>query len=775
MNKKFFTLIAGAFLLAASFGTVNAQTPEYATGKLATVISPELPAIDKVSDRLYQLGVSTSAASSATNLLAVGESSGKFFLQAINGATAANYDLPSTLWRIRVTRNAEGALSYSYVNVKTNLPLNYVATLGTNVSGGNSTASITTSYLGGEVNLWKWQPAVKPENDFIAYPLTSAFGPDLDSTVTLVATGALGSYPTIGLAKYSLGNLPTGTIPYQIYLTPYDATPILLTPDDLNSMLWTQNPLPSNSKVSFSFDPEVKNSTLDPKNLFTNSSFRAVWAVGYPADYALLPVQNPSLNPLDPNPLPYTSLRSNTYDAAAKELKERTFELAYLKAKIAFGNDIANALYEAITASTVTNLTQFGTQVVGIAGALGYDLTPAASHTKAIADIMNTPQLGSRTESGSAAYIIVNHNDVELFLANPSTTQFQKDVIEALVVYLEKAVVDPYNSTFTIEDFGYGAVNPLLSKLQVFSALSPTTTLNDIKTYIANNVESNNRPSGVGPWENQFWSSGGVGNVQDKIDAANTVIANIKADRYTQIKNPNARWISLIVEDNTDDDKITYLSVDTGFITTTQHLGFKVQKFADVGTTFYPWLELNDPARLDLNGRFNFQFHYFPTQDSLVIRAGGFAKKLDNQKNWGALNIGQNPDLGIEKAGVHSLDLDAITAAYVAGTFYSDRNVVKLQLLTNQSEVTIGSSEFDAGKNPRTTVNTLIRIGRNALTDNRTTLESGLYFINLKTNLPERKTLDGAYKYRHIARQNVGYSELLTWRRLDCRDFEVEG
>jgi hypothetical protein len=525
-------------------------------------------------------------------------------------------------------------------------------------------------------------------------------------------------------------------------------------------MLWSQK-LTDGSRVSFSFDPDVQNSTVNPKNLFTEGPLRAVWAVGYPADYALLPAQDAN------NPQYYHSLATATYSNAAKELRDRKFEYAYLNDKINFADKIARLLYDATRpiTGTIFNNTAFGDEVKGLTDALGYSQDPLTNaHTGAIKAIMDAPKRGSRTVAGSAANIIVTDDDVKNFLADAGTTQFQKNVIEAIIVYFENAVVDPYFSVYTIEDFGYAVINPLITALGTQVVISSTITLADIQTEIAK-IKNNSQPKSVNPKEDQFWSNAGRNAVYDKVYAANTEINRIQRDSYKQIQHEDASWVSLIVEDNPNDwSKRTYLSVDTGFITTTQHLGFKVQKFADVGTTFYTELELDNLTRLDLNGRFNFQFHYFPTQDSIVIRAGGFAKKLDTQKNWGALNTSENPDLGIEKAGVHPSKESAITDAYAAGKFFSDRNVVKLQLLTNQSEVTIGSSEFAAGKSPRTTVNTHIQIGRNALTDNRTTLESGLYFINLKTGLPDRAQINGAYKYRHIAGSVVG----LTWAHEDA-------
>jgi hypothetical protein len=747
MNKKFFTLIAGVFLLAASFGTAHAQ---YSTGKPTTTISPQLPAIGEVSERLYQLGIgATGTPTSASYLLAVEKNGdGRYYLSA---ADASNYDLPSTLWKISVTKNAEGALSYSFVNVQTNLPLTYVAVTGTDVSKSKAGAAVSdVSYLGGEVSLWKWQPAVKvdnyPTDKFTGKALTSAYGAKLDSAVTLATVTTLAANVSIGLAKYSLGDEPT-SITNQIYLTPYDAAPVLLTPDDLNSMLWTQDA--EKGKVSFSFAPNVKGSTLG--NAFTTGSFKAVWAVGYPASFSALKDQHST------NPTPYDAYTgtsgTTTYTTLATAIANAEFDRDYLNHKIAFAKKIGKLVYD----SRVTLGNHAGVKTKFDAAFTGLGFTPSPAMTKAIAQLETAlvaaaggsladklALMGPRTKAGTAANIIAEWHETKTYLAGAS--QFEKDLVDAVISYLENVPQQPgADPHWGIVAFG----DPIEL---IYGALT-ATTLSLTEDEIASAIE------GITDGFGTKWDAD---EVKTRETAVETAYRNAAAHEKTlkagdRITN---RWVSLLV----DETKQTYLSVDTGYVTNNKDLGFKVQPFADV-VAYYPTLGLDNPARLDLNGRFNYQFHYFPTQDSLVIRVGGFAKKLDNQKNWGALNILENPDLGIEKAGVHPSNLDKITDAYASTTgLYQDRNLVKLALLTNShSEVTVGSSEFAAGQDPRTTINTLIRIGRNAVSDNRTTLKSGLYFIQLKTDAADRKQLDGAYKYRHIAASSVG----LTWAHED--------
>jgi hypothetical protein len=770
MNKKFFTLIAGLLMLAASLGTATAQayTAEYSKGKATYTISPQLPGPGTVSERLYQLGVSntsgevylgatypTTSLATASHLLAVvqDQATRQFHVRAVVAA-AGGYDLASTLWKIRVTKNAEGALSYTFVNVKTNQPLNFSAGAPKTVvlSGSIIAATPTTvdtASLGGEIGLWKWQPAVKPVAPFEKVDLTSAFGAALDSAVTLVTRGTLGgSDVAIGVVKYALGNKWTGA--NRVYLTPYDATPILLTPDDLNSGLWTRTAtLNAKSTFNLSFTDDVKGSDIG--NLFTSKTLTATWAVGSPANYYALPI------PASPNRILYSSSAYNTQLAVLDKAK---YALEYQRAKVAFGQQIAEiiAIY---TEPTPQLLTPAQVRVaIGLVFADATGLTVAGALP------------GSEDVPGTAAYGIKNsvlRKYLTATLPTPLVTiadytaAFQKRLVQAIVDFAEIQLVDPESETLltTTVPPGTYPINALFSNVyepvyNVFGPPSAVWTTQSAATALgalAEGISSRNPnyTGGLLAWSNT--SVNASSGLQGTVDTQQGILNGISINNT--IRNEDASWISLIVENNDVASKRTYLSVDTNFITNNnEHLGFKVQKFVDVGSIegYYPWMGESNPARLDLNGRFNFQFHYFPTQDSIVIRVGGFAKKLATQENWGELNTHTNLDLGLDKAGVHPPTLSDIDNLYSSNNFFQDRNVVKLAYLTSgHSEVTVGSSEYAAGKDPRTTINTLIRIGKTAQSDLRTTLPSGLYFIQLKTSNSARKALDGAYKLVHIS------------------------
>ena len=89
-------------------------------------------------------------------------------------------------------------------------------------------------------------------------------------------------------------------------------------------------------------------------------------------------------------------------------------------------------------------------------------------------------------------------------------------------------------------------------------------------------------------------------------------------------------WISL----KADDGK--YLMLDTAYLTSqagNKHLKFSLKQFADINENSNGgYLAPTNKTRLDLAGRYNFQFVWFPAQDSISIRTAGYAKLEDDDK-----------------------------------------------------------------------------------------------------------------------------------------------
>jgi hypothetical protein len=327
----------------------------------------------------------------------------------------------------------------------------------------------------------------------------------------------------------------------------------------------------------------------------------------------------------------------------------------------------------------------------------------------------------------------------------------RKTLGNLVVEFAEITLTDPLDPVYPVKNLGGDVYSPLLTALLAISSsanltVADLTTLVEVETAKDGTFTNNGYPLDV----TRPWTSGKESQL---LQAYRTSLGNV--DKDLAIQNDDARWISLTVNKSySDPNRWTYLSVDTAYLTDqSNHLKFKVQPFVDVDA-YYPTLLANNKARLDLNGRFNFQFLWYPTPDSLSIRVGGFAKKLQNQNKWSELNTVTNTDLGLDKAYIISTNRDQLIIDWEGNERQVlDRNVIKLELLSNEhSELTVGNSEYKAGATPFTTINTRIRITRSDISDDRGTVGSGLYFINLKTNIKADTDINGAYKAVHITR-----------------------
>ena len=174
---------------------------------------------------------------------------------------------------------------------------------------------------------------------------------------------------------------------------------------------------------------------------------------------------------------------------------------------------------------------------------------------------------------------------------------------------------------------------------------------------------------------------------------------------YVYIQSVKAPyWLSLQAEDGK-----SYLMVDTAYVTENagdQNLKFAVKEYKEFTSAVSP---MN--AR-DINGRFNFRFKYFPTQDSLRIEADGF-----NRKNVSTVLWSDRHD-----------DEITLRSSYIPGF---EQNLVKVDVLGSQREVTIGNSENLKGTY-KYTIND--RIGFNISYKTPETLESGLYYMDVEAS-----------------------------------------
>ena len=182
-------------------------------------------------------------------------------------------------------------------------------------------------------------------------------------------------------------------------------------------------------------------------------------------------------------------------------------------------------------------------------------------------------------------------------------------------------------------------------------------------------------------------------------------------ERLNAFKSPY--WMSLAAGKNAKGEE-TYLMVDTAYleneVSGNQHLAFAVREHNTDFTTTNPYAQV---AARDVNGRFNFRFLYWPTQDSLHIEADGF-----NQKNIDVLT----------KYWADRTDDEIPLRASVVPGY--EQNLVKIAVLGGgRREATIGSSENLKGTDFYT-IND--RIGLNITpASHPTNVQKGLYFMDV--------------------------------------------
>ena len=220
--------------------------------------------------------------------------------------------------------------------------------------------------------------------------------------------------------------------------------------------------------------------------------------------------------------------------------------------------------------------------------------------------------------------------------------------------------------------------------------------------------------------------------LSDKEDA-------MKAEKAENMKKAATQgWVSL----KTNNDK--YVMVDTTYMTSKS--GAKYLKIIDDATfkdvkanSKKEALSAENWTRFDMNGRYNFQFVYYPNQDSIVIRSAGYAELADdaNAENENSAKYFKDITFG---------DFDHQAAFVPKPTQlekngWAERNLIKLQVLGTEDhrELTIGNSEFKQFYTPNRTINTRISLLDIANAYVKTFLPEGVYFINSVTGLNVNK------------------------------------
>ena len=287
MNKKFSTLMASA-LLATSVG-VTAQTVPAGTGDYAKLLTTTTTKINDVEKGYVQLTVGTGIVLAMQEDATAPETAYK--LVAVKADAASTVEVRNTLWKVVAVPDNASGWSYRFRNLGTGEYLSYNVNEATAFKANKTLpTTLKATVMGSEVDSWTWLDSPKNSagistGKILGYAFNNA---DADSVMTLVGKAAVsGATATAGVdivaVKYAVNNKPT-SISNQITAIPYEPAAIQLGVDDLNSMLWRQDPKADDSKVEFTFTPNVINDETNMfGNLFTEHAYKAVPAVGFPA------------------------------------------------------------------------------------------------------------------------------------------------------------------------------------------------------------------------------------------------------------------------------------------------------------------------------------------------------------------------------------------------------------------------------------------------------------------------------------------------------------
>ena len=695
MNKKFSTLVA-VVLAATSFGATAQIVPAPTTnGGFAKYVTAPVIGISDVEKGYVQI-VHGNASSGRLVAMLPGTTAGTYRLALVlPNTTSEDVEVRNTLWKVVASGDGVSGYSYQLQNLGTG---EYLAFNTDEATAYNESkvlpTTLTATIVGSEAAEWTWLDVpAKAKSDVYfdwnnpgdARAFEYAFAKD--SVMTLIGTDAptsasVGTPVDVVAVKYSKNNKPA--VSNQLTVVPFNPAAFTLGVNDLNSLLWKQDPSNEEAKAEFTFTPNVINDETNVfGNLFTENNYRAVSAVGFPAANGV--ATNPFGSYTD-----YTTLY--TAEAAYQEaLSKKAWIDALLNVCLTDGK---------IDASKVTATT----------------------------DAMTFLTSGTTFTSTDKKSILEE-------LENISWPKDAQNNLTAQAVVVKAQAIDYVNKYYLIES----------SRVMNDAALDAVA--GSLYTFYSSNFTANATKAAVEALiKAEFVDKTGTGTEATKT-AVKTAKETVKATFDTDAAANG--WVSLMLEKADKDEDNTYLSVARSFVTETANerqrpLGFTTGKFADFGYTD------DAKARLDLNGRYNFQFTYFPNADSLVIRTGGWAKKNKAQASWGDMsNDGTanaaNPELG--KAAASPAGTPT-----AAGT---ENNIVKLiYLANNHSEVTVGSSDYYVGANPNT-INT--RISLKKIDDEyvKTTLEDGVYFFNFYSEDKEEMQDNDKYAIANFNGSNM--------------------
>lgn len=221
---------------------------------------------------------------------------GKYNLVVKTITSTTKAEIRNTLWKVVATDVGISGYTYQFQNVGTGEFLGFntdEAVKATDATAPSVTLTAAGTAVGSEIVSWTWQTTPAKEIAASGAAQTYFTNADLkgltavfskDSTLALGLSAALADGSIVSAYKYSNKKAAaTGATAITFY--PVAPAAFILGADDLNSMLWTQNPQAESSKLKLVFNPDVTGNSYD--NLFTKNSYKAVAAVGFPAAFGV--------------------------------------------------------------------------------------------------------------------------------------------------------------------------------------------------------------------------------------------------------------------------------------------------------------------------------------------------------------------------------------------------------------------------------------------------------------------------------------------------------
>jgi hypothetical protein len=256
MNKKFFTLIAGAFMLAASLGTANAAVEVSGTGGAAA----KLPYGN--SGNLYQLLVNTGGG--ADSLKLVVDKNGLLYALKID-VPFSNFG--ESLWCINIEKESQGANpKFDFTNKSTGhlLAVNAADTLAALAD------TINLNY--GVYSGWGFSRTYEDKLQ-IKQPFSTYY--TADSVYVLALKDSVGGIARVGIKAFGADKLDPNE-PNNVYtdndvllFTVYEPAQLILSASEFNTKLNTLEA----ANVKLTFDKDRNNTSL--KNPWSDFALRA--------------------------------------------------------------------------------------------------------------------------------------------------------------------------------------------------------------------------------------------------------------------------------------------------------------------------------------------------------------------------------------------------------------------------------------------------------------------------------------------------------------------